>query len=93
MDVPKLSKFDGELHVLSDRCVLGRSEARSEARSEEEWYIWFTPRGRSRTFVVDTVAEGLDIGNTIQIKGEMYRVDDIDIRKRNKQGKITMTRL
>ena len=93
MDVPKLSKFDGELHVLSDRCALGRSEARSEARSEEEWYIWFTPRGQSRTFVVDTVAEGLDIGNTIQIKGEMYRVDDIDIRKRNKQGKITMTRL
>ena len=89
MDVPKLSKFDGELHVLSDRCVLGRSEA----RSEEEWYIWFTPRGQSRTFVVDTVAEGLDIGNTIQIKGEMYRVDNIYIQRRNKQGKITMTQL
>ena len=88
MDVPKLSNFDGDLYVLSDLCVLGRSD------SEEDWYIWFTPpRGQRNTFVVDTVAEGLDIGNTIQIKGEMYRVDNIYIQRRNKQGKITMTQL
>ena len=88
MNVPNINKFKGNFHVLSDTCTLGHREE----DSENEWYIWFTPnRGESRTFVVDTVSEGLDIGNTVEINGATYRVDDIDIRKRNKKGKITLT--
>ena len=88
MDIPHISKFQGVFHVLSDLCVLGHRPD----DPEEEWYIWFTPkRGESRTFVVDTVAEGVYLGNIIEIDGNMYRVDDVDIRKRNKKGKITLT--
>jgi hypothetical protein len=87
MNVPSLNKFQGTLHVLSDLCVLGHSP-------ENEWYVWFTPkRGESKTFVVDTVAEGLDTGETIEIQGKSYRVDGVEIYKRNKKGKLTLTLL
>lgn len=90
MDVPRLTQFKGKIHVISDLCVLGHTEEDPES----DWYIWFTPKkGESRTFVVNTVEEGIDIGNTIEIKGKMYRVDDIEIYKRNKKGKIKLTLL
>lgn len=89
MDVPRLTQFQGKIHTISDRCVLGQTED-----PESEWYIWFTPkRGESRTFVVNTVEEGIDIGNTIEINSNIYRVDDIEIYKRNKKGKIKLTLL
>lgn len=87
MNVPRLNKFQGTFHVLSDICVLGQSP-------ENEWYVWFTPkRGESKTFVIDLVEEGLDIGNTIEIKEKKYRVDGVEIYKRNKKGKLTLTLL
>jgi hypothetical protein len=87
MDIPSMSKFQGEFHVISEHCVIGHRPN----DPDEEWYIWFTPkRGESKTFVVDLVAEGVYIGDTIEINGSARRVDDIDIRKRNKKGKITL---